>query len=387
MIHQNTTYSQILSFIRELYPNLDEVNLHEPYFDSSEKKYLLECIDSGFVSSVGQMVHKIENVIQDYTGSKNAIMTVNGTSALHASLVIKGVSSSDEVITQPMTFIATCNAISYCGAKPIFIDVDKKTLGLSHESLKEFLTKQTTIKHNQCINNKTGKVIRACVCMHTFGMPSEIKKIKQICNENHISLIEDCAESLGSFYNGIHTGNFGDIGILSFNGNKIVTSGGGGCILTNDDDIAQRARHIVSTAKINHTWEYDHDEIGFNYRMPNLNAALLLGQMEKIGYFLSQKRKLASLYREFFRGVNHIDFFDEYNNANSNFWLNTIIFESIEDRNLFLNESNKLQIKTRPVWKLMSNLEMYKNSEKWNLKNAHYLENRIVNLPSSAIYQ
>ena len=282
--------NEIISFIKSLYGHADFIPLHEPRFFGNEKKYLNECIDSTFVSSVGKFVDMFEQKIAEFTGAKYAVTTTNGTAALHISLLLSGVEHGDEVITQPLTFIATCNAISYCNADPVFIDVDLDTLGLSPTALKEFLKNNCEISGQKCINKKSGKTIKACVPMHTFGHPCKIDEIKTICDEWHIALVEDAAESLGSYYGGRHTGTFGLVGAISFNGNKIITSGGGGCIITNDEVIAKKAKHITTTAKIPHKWEYVHDLVGYNYRLPNLNAALLTAQLEQLDGFLNSKR-------------------------------------------------------------------------------------------------
>ena len=274
-------YEKIVTFIQDTFATKNFIPLHEPRFIGNEKKYLNECIDSTFVSSVGAYVDRFEKEFALHVGSKYAIATVNGTAALHVSLVLMGVEEGDEVITQPLTFIATCNAITYCRAKPIFVDVDKETLGLSPEALQKFLNENAEIKENRCINKTTGKVIKACVPMHTFGHSCKIDTIKDICDAWHIALIEDAAESLGSYYKDQHTGTFGKVGAFSFNGNKIITSGGGGVIVTDDEALAKRAKHITTTAKIPHKWEFVHDEVGFNYRLPNLNAALLVASLNK----------------------------------------------------------------------------------------------------------
>ena len=266
-------FEDVINFIQSTYQSKDFIPLHEPKFIGNEKKYLNECIDSTFVSSIGKFVDEFEEKIAKYTGARYAVATSNGTSALHIALLLANVTRNDEVITQPLTFVATCNAISYCGANPVFIDVDKETMGLSPLSLQAYLEKNAYIKNQQCINNKTGKVIKACVPMHTFGQPCRIDEIKEICDKYHISLIEDAAESLGSFYKNKHTGTFGQMGVMSFNGNKIITAGGGGCFITNDKELAKRAKHLTTTAKVPHKWKYTHDMIGYNYRMPNLNAA------------------------------------------------------------------------------------------------------------------
>ncbi|WP_417333239.1 LegC family aminotransferase [Halarcobacter sp.] len=372
----------IVDFIKSIFNTDDFIPLHEPKFIGNEKKYLNECIDSTFVSSVGKFVDKFEKDFASYVGSKYAIATVNGTAALHISLLLAGVKDDDEVITQPLTFIATCNAISYCKAKPIFIDVDIDTMGMSPTSLKEFLEKNCEIIDDKCINKTTKKVIKACVPMHTFGHPCKIDEIKNICEKWKISLVEDAAESLGSYYKGKHTGTFGKISAFSFNGNKIITSGGGGVIVTDDEALAKRAKHITTTAKIPHSYEYVHDEVGYNYRLPNLNAALLVAQMENLDKFLSSKKDLATIYKEYFSSIN-IDFVEEPNDCSSNYWLQAIKLENKKQRDEFLEFSNKNKVMTRPIWKLCSELEMFEKCQKDELKNAKYLEERVVNIPSS----
>jgi perosamine synthetase len=376
-------FENVINFIQDTYKTKDFIPLHEPRFIGNEKKYLNECIDSTFVSSVGKFVDEFEDKIANYTGAKYAVATSNGTSALHISLLLADVDQNSEVITQPLTFVATCNAISYCGAKPIFVDVDKDTMGLSPSALKEFLEKNTIIKNQQCINNKTGKVIKVCVPMHTFGHPCRIDKIKDICDQYHIIIIEDAAESLGSFYKGKHTGTFGQMGVMSFNGNKIITAGGGGCILTNNEELAKRVKHITTTAKETHKWEFSHDEVGYNYRMPNLNAALLVAQLEKLDVYLKNKCKIANKYQVFFKDVG-IDFFKEVEGVQSNHWLNAVILDNLEQRNLFLKVTNDAGVMTRPIWKLMNELDMFKDCQCADLTNSKYLERRVVNIPSSA---
>ena len=377
-------FENVIDFIQETYKTKDFIPLHEPKFIGNEKKYLNECIDSTFVSSVGKYVDVFEEKIASYTGAKYAIATSNGTSALHISLILAKVEQDDEVITQPLTFVATCNTISYCGANPLFIDVDKNTMGLSPIALKDFLENNTKVKNQQCINNKTGKVIKACVPMHTFGHPCKIDEIKDICDQYHIALIEDAAESLGSFYKNRHTGTFGKIGVMSFNGNKIITAGGGGCIITDDEGLAKKAKHLTTTAKVPHKWEYAHDMVGYNYRKPNLNAALLVAQLENLDNFIDKKRKLADMYEEFFKGIN-CKFIKEPEESSSNYWLNAIILNDKQQRDIFLNESNAQGVMTRPIWTLMNKLPMFKDAQCGDLKNSEWLEDRIVNIPSSVI--
>ena len=380
----STQYTPVVDFIRSVYKTDSFIPLHEPRFSGNEKKYLNECIDSTFVSSVGKFVDEFENKIASYTGAKYAIATSNGTSALHISLLISGVESGDEVITQPLTFVATCNAISYCNASPVFIDVDKDTMGMSPIALESFLKANTTVKNQQCVNKSTGSIIKACIPMHTFGHPCRIEEIQKICKEWHIILVEDSAESLGSFYNNQHTGTFGELGVISFNGNKVITSGGGGCILTNNEDLAKKAKHITTTAKEPHKWEYTHDMVGYNYRMPNLNAALIVAQLEQLDGFLKSKKALAKLYKEFFQNGD-IHFVTDPENAKSNYWLNSIILKSKDQRNLFLDETNSQGIMTRPIWVLMNKLPMFEEAQCGDLTNAEWLEERVVNIPSSVI--
>jgi perosamine synthetase len=377
-------FENVINFIQDTYKTKEFIPLHEPRFSGNEKKYLNECIDSTFVSSVGKFVDEFEDKIANYTGAKYAIATSNGTSALHISLLLANVDQNSEVVTQPLTFVATCNAISYCGAQPIFLDVDKDTMGLSPSALKYFLENHTTVKKQQCINNKTGKVIKACIPMHTFGHPCRIDEIKEICNKHHVFLIEDAAESVGSIYKGKHTGTFGQVGVMSFNGNKIITAGGGGCILTNNEELAKKAKHITTTAKEPHKWEYSHDMIGYNYRMPNLNAALLVAQLENLDNFISSKRKLSNVYETFFSSNNYV-FVKEPMDSKSNYWLNAIILNDKQQRDIFLNESNAQGVMTRPIWTLMSKLPMFKDSQSGDLINAEWLEERVVNIPSSVL--
>jgi len=375
-------FEDVINFIQSTYQSKDFIPLHEPKFIGNEKKYLNECIDSTFVSSIGKFVDEFEEKIAKYTGARYAVATSNGTSALHIALLLANVTRNDEVITQPLTFVATCNAISYCGANPVFIDVDKETMGLSPLSLQAYLEKNAYIKNQQCINNKTGKVIKACVPMHTFGQPCRIDEIKEICDKYHISLIEDAAESLGSFYKNKHTGTFGQMGVISFNGNKIITAGGGGCIITDDETLAKKAKHLTTTAKVPHKWKFVHDAIGFNYRMPNLNAALLVAQLEQLDGFLENKRLLANKYKEFFK-KSDIVFVTELENSKSNYWLNTIILKDGQQRDLLLDEANSKGVMVRPIWVLMNKLPIFKNTQNGDLTNSEWLEQRVVNIPSS----
>ena len=377
-------FSEFINFIRDIYSTKKNIPLHEPKFIGNEKKYLNQCIDTSFVSSVGKFVDKFEKKIAKYTGAKYAVATTNGTSALHISLILAGVEQGDEVITQPLNFVASCNAISYCKARPIFIDVDKDTMGLSPKALRLFLKNNTKIKNKKCINKKTNKVIRACIPMHSYGHPCRIDEINKILRKHYIFLIEDAAESLGSFYRNKHTGTFGKLGVISFNGNKIITAGGGGCILTNNKFLAKKAKHITTTAKIPHKWDFNHDMTGYNYRMPNLNAALLIAQVENLNYFLRNKRELAKKYQTFFQDTDYI-FFKEPKYCKSNYWLNSIILKNKIERDQFLNKTNSNGVMTRPIWKLMNKLPMFKNAQSNNLKNSKWLCERVVNIPSSVI--
>ncbi|MDY0117392.1 MAG: LegC family aminotransferase [Sulfurimonadaceae bacterium] len=372
----------IVDFIKKTFKTDAFIALHEPKFIGNEKKYLNDCIDSTYVSSVGKYVDTFEKEFALHVGSKYAIATVNGTAALHISLILADVQRDDEVITQPLTFIATCNAISYIGAKSIFVDVDLDTMGLNPDALKAFLEINCEIKNNKCINKTTGKTIKACVPMHTFGHPCRIEEIKEICDTWHIALVEDAAESLGSYYKEKHTGTFGKVSAFSFNGNKIITSGGGGVIVTDDEALAKRAKHLTTTAKIPHPYEYVHDEIGYNYRLPNINAALLVAQLEQLQVFLKSKRALALTYKEFF-SKSDIKFIEESCESKSNYWLQAILLKDKQQRDEFLEFTNKNGVMTRPIWRLMNELEMFKDCQRDELKNAKYLEERVVNIPSS----
>jgi len=375
----------IVDFIKDTFKTKEFIPLHEPKFIGNEKKYLNDCIDSTFVSSVGKYVDMFEEQFAKVVGSRYAIATVNGTSALHVSLLLADVQKDDEVITQPLTFIATCNAIDYIGAKPVFVDVDLDTMGLSPKILNKFLEKNCEVINNQCKNKTSGKIIKACVPMHTFGHPCRIDEIKEICDKWNIVLIEDSAESLGSYYKEQHTGTFGKLGAFSFNGNKIITSGGGGVIVTDDKNLAKRAKHLTTTAKVPHSFEYVHDEIGYNYRMPNLNAALLVAQLEQLEKFIDSKRKLALKYEDYFESKDEIDFIKEPKYSRSNFWLQSLLVKDAVNRDKFLEFTNKKGVMTRPIWKLMNELEMFKNSQCTTLENSKYLEQRVVNISSSVI--
>ena len=377
-------FDDVVGFVRSIYGKEGVIPLHNPLFVGNEKQYLNECIDSTYVSSVGKFVDEFEEKIAEYTCSKFAIATINGTSALHISLLLSDVGIDDEVITQPLSFVAISNAIRYCGANPIFIDVDKETMGLSPHYLNLFLAEHAIIKNNQCLNKTTGKVIKACVPMHTFGHCCRVSEIKEICDKYKVILIEDAAESLGSFYKGKHTGTFGSLGVLSFNGNKIITGGGGGCIITNDEALAKKAKHLTTTAKVPHKWEYMHDMIGYNYRMPNLNAALLTSQLENLKSLLSSKRNIAMVYKEFFKDKPYV-FVEEPVDSQSNYWLNAIILKDKKERDFFLHETNSKGVTTRPIWTLMNKLNMFQGFQCGELSNAEWLEQRVANIPSSVL--
>ncbi len=377
-------YNDIIQFIRQTFGVMEGViPLHAPCFIGNEKEYLCECIDSTYVSSVGKFVDKFEEMAAAYTGAKMAVVCVNGTNALHLALLLVGTQTDDEVITQPLTFIATANAISYCGAHPVFVDVDKDTMGLSPFKMREWLTANAEIRNNECFNKTNGRRIKACVPMHTFGHPVHLDELVQLCNEYHIELVEDASESLGSFYKGKHTGIFGKIGILSFNGNKTITTGGGGMLLFQDEELGAYAKHLSTQAKVPHRWEFVHDHIGYNYRMPNINAALGCAQMEHLPEFIANKRDLAKRYAGFFKN-SEIDFFIEPKDCSSNYWLNVIILKDRTERDNFLQYSNDNGVMTRPIWRLMNRLPMFANCQCGDLSNAEWFEERVVNIPSSA---
>ena len=373
--------NSFIQYARELFGS-GFIPLHRPVFEGNEREYLVDCIDSNFVSSVGAKVIEFENRVADFTGSKHAIATVNGTAALHVAIKLAGVKPGDEVISQALTFIATCNAISYAGAEPVFIDVDLDTMGLSPASLQRFLEENTEKRYNGTFNKLSGKRISACVPMHTFGFPCRIKEIAKICVDWDIALIEDSAESLGSYVASRHTGVFSSMATLSFNGNKVITTGGGGMIITDDSELAKRAKHITTTAKVPHPYEFVHNEIGYNYRMPNLNAALGCAQMERLDEFLSIKTKLADQWGVFF---DHYDvrFFRAIDGNKANHWLNALVLDSKEDRDIFLKLTNNSEVMTRPIWKLMSQLPMFKDCQTDGLVNSLWLQDRVVNIPSS----
>ncbi|BEK24920.1 aminotransferase LegC [Campylobacter jejuni] len=375
-------FKKEISFIKSLF-NKENIALHEPCFIGNEKKYLLECIDSGFVSSVGEFVTRFEEALKEKTKARFVIATNTGTAALHIALLANGIDENCEVITQSISFVATANAIAYTGAKPVFLDIDENTLSLSPKALEHFLENQTYQKDNLSYNKTTYKLIKACVIMHTFGLSAHIKAIKELCEKYHILLIEDAAEALGSTYENKALGTFGKCGILSFNGNKIITGGCGGAILSDDENLAKLARHLSTTAKIPHPYEYDHDRIAYNYRLCNINAAILLAGLENLELFLENKRELAKIYKDFFKNHDKCKFIDEKSNEKSNFWLNTLLFKNENLRNIFLEECLKNNIFVRPVWKSLPSLKAFQNCQSNELINTKKLEKRLINLPSS----
>lgn len=408
-------YSKTINFIKDLYGNQEFTPLAVPVFAGNEKAYLNECIDTTFVSSVGKFVDRFEEDMAKYTGAKRAVVCVSGTNALHMSLLLSGVKKDDEVITQALTFIATCNALSYIGAHPVFLDVDKSTMGLSPNAMKEWLHANADVREVKkgsnglnedpslsfdyygnlsnisntsepsyaCYNKNTGRRIKACVPMHTFGHPVRIEEIANICKEWHIELVEDAAESIGSKYKGQHTGTFGKIGTISFNGNKTITTGGGGMMLFNDEELGAYAKHVTTQAKVPHRWEFRHDHIGFNYRMPNINAALGCAQLENLDKYIASKRQVAAEYIEYFKNVDGIDFFVEPENTFSNYWLSAVVLKDKESQLDFLQQTNDSGVMTRPIWELMNRLPMFENCENDGLKNTIWFADRVVNIPSS----
>ena len=376
-------YNQITDFIHQLFGTEETVPLHAPLFIGNEKKYLEECIDTTFVSSVGKFVDRFEEDMAAYTGAKKAVVCVSGTNALHMAMMLAGVERDDEVLTQALTFIATCNAISYIGAHPVFIDVDMETLGLSPKAVQQWLAKNAELRNGVCYNKNSGRRVKACVPMHTFGHPMKIDELVAICKEWNIELVEDAAESIGSLYKGKHTGTFGKVGAISFNGNKTITTGGGGMLLFQDEELGKLAKHLTTQAKVPHRWAFVHDHIGYNYRMPNINAALGCAQLENIDRYVENKRETAAIYADYFKNIPEISFFTEPENCRSNYWLNVVILKDKNAQQEFLEYTNDHGVMTRPVWELMNRLEMFKNCETDGLKNTQWLADRIVNIPSS----
>lgn len=374
---------KVARFIRDTFKTEGAIALHEPRFLGNERKYLLDCIDSTFVSSVGPYIERFESEICKLTGAKYAVAATNGTAALHAALLLAGVQKNDEVITQPLTFIATANAISYCGSKPVFVDIEPDNLGISPQKLLDFLTRNAEVTpQGVCLNKTTGSILRACVPVHTFGHPSKIEEIVDICGKFNICVVEDAAEAIGSLYDNKHLGTFGQLGIISFNGNKTITCGGGGVIITDNESLYKKGKHITTTAKVSHPWEYFHDQLGYNYRLPNINAALACAQLEQLDIYLKNKRELALIYREFFSSIG-IDFFAEKKKCRSNYWLNTILLRDKDERDEFLAYLNEEKIYVRPAWHLLNTLPMYAACQTTELENSKRLADCILNIPSS----
>ncbi len=362
-------FKNLEELIKNIYQTKGDINLHPPYFDNLEKKYVLDCVNSTFVSSVGKYVVLFEQKISEYTGAKYTVAVVNGTAALQISLLLAGIEPGDEVITQAFTFVATANAISHCRAKPVFVDIDKETMGLSPEKLEDFLRK-----------NKNDR-IKACIPVHMYGHPARIDEIVEICDKYDIKVIEDATESLGSLYKSKHCGTFGQMGILSFNGNKTITTGGGGMILTDDEKLAKRAKHLTTTAKLPHKWAYFHDEVGYNYRLPNINAALGVAQMEKLSVILEAKREIAQKYSDFFENTDY-ELFKEPENCRSNYWLNVLLLKNAQEKEGFLEYFNEKGIQVRNCWTLLNKYPMYENCICDSLDNSKYIESVAVNIPS-----
>lgn len=374
----------LIRFVRDQYRTDKFIPLHAPVFSGQERNYVSDTINSTFVSSVGAYVDRFENDMVVYTGSPRAVAAVNGTAALHIALRLVGVQPGELVITQPLTFVATCNAIAYCGAEPVFVDVDRHTLGLSPSAVDVWLSENAQIGDDGlCRTRETAQVIRACLPMHTFGHPADLDGLMDVCARWNLALVEDAAESLGSFYKGRHTGTFGVLGTLSFNGNKIITTGGGGMILAGED-LGARAKHLTTTAKQPHPYEYVHDEIGYNYRLPNLNAALGCAQLEQLETFIESKRELAARYAAHLENSD-LQFVSEPEGCRSNYWLNAVVCANKEQRDALLEATNDKGIMTRPIWALMNRLSIYANCLKGELSQAEWLEARVVNLPSSVL--
>jgi len=379
---------KILQALRSVLPaDHAQVGLHEPSFRGNEWTYVKECLDTGWVSSVGKFVDRFEQQLADYTGTKRAVATVNGTAALHMGLLLVGVRPGDEVLVPTLTFVATANAVSYCGATPHFVDSEAGTLGMDPAKLNIYLREIADVKQDCCYNRGTGRPIRAMVPMHTFGHPTDLEGLAEVCSHFRITMVEDAAESLGSFYKKKHTGNWGRVSALSFNGNKTVTTGGGGAIVTNDDDLGRLAKHLTTTARVAHPWELTHDRIGYNYRMPNINAALGCAQLEQLPGFLARKRNLAKRYAQTFAGMNGVSFFTEPVDATSNYWLNVLLLDEryAPERDRLLELTNKNGIHTRPAWTLMHRLPMYGQCPRMDLSTAENIASRLINIPSSAV--
>jgi len=378
---------QIMKALKVVLSESKRYNLHEPLFQGNEISYVKECIDSTWVSSVGKFVDQFEEMLAEYTGVRKVVSVVNGTAALHISLILAGVTTDDEVLMPTLTFVATANAVNYCNAVPHFVDSCETTLGLDPIKLRSYLKDIVETRSGASFNKYSGRKIQAVLPMHTFGHPVDLDLLLEVCNEFNLVLVEDAAESLGSYYKGRHTGNHGVISALSFNGNKIITTGGGGAILTNDEVLGKKAKHLTTTARVAHKWSFVHDQVGYNYRLPNLNAALGCAQMEKLPELLSRKRLLAEKYFQVFKGISGVNFFREPEFAQSNYWLNVLLLEKgfESSRDLVLEATNRADIMTRPAWRLMHELDIYKNCPRMDdLSSSISIEQRLINIPSSS---
>jgi perosamine synthetase len=373
---------ETISFIQDIYKTEEFIPLHAPTFGGNEKKYLNHTIDSTFVSSVGAYVDQFEEMMCVISKTRKSVAVVNGTAGIQIALRLVGVKAGDEVITQALTFVATANAIVYNGASPIFLDVDIDTMGLSPKAVDEFLKEFGDLREDGCYNKKSGKKISCCLPMHTFGFPVHLDELKDVCDAWRIPIVEDAAESLGSEYKNKPTGSIGQIGVFSFNGNKIVTCGGGGAIVTNDEQLGAKGKYLTTTAKVPHAYEFYHDELGFNFRMPNLNAALACAQLEQLDLFLVNKRQLALNYKSFFDALS-MKFRTETVGTKANYWLMCVELENLKERDLFLLETNNSKVMTRPIWELLYRLPMYGSCQRDEQANAQFLVERIVNIPSS----
>ena len=362
------------------------ISLHEPCFGGREWNYVKECLDTGWVSSVGSYVDEFEKRLAEYTGAKNAVAVVNGTAALHLCLKLAGVRENDEVIVPTLTFVATANAVTYCGAMPHFADSEERTLGLDPAKLGAHLYEIGDMRKDGCYNRRTGRRIKAVVPMHTFGHPVDLDPLAELCQEFQVEMVEDAAESLGSYYKGRHTGTWGRVSALSFNGNKVITTGGGGAVITNDGELGMLAKHLTTTAKIPHRWAFNHDMVGYNYRLPNINSALGCAQLEQLPSFLKKKRALYERYQKAFTETKGVTLFCEPSFARSNYWLNVLLLDEqfADERDLLLTAANDRGIMTRPAWTLMHRLPMFKRCPRMDLTVAESLERRLINIPSSA---
>lgn len=377
----------ILTALRSVLPRSQScIGLHEPHFAGNEWRYVKECLDTGWVSSAGKFVDRFEDKLEEYTGVKRAVAVMNGTAALHICLRLVGVEENDEVFIPALTFVATANAVAYCGAVPHFVDSEERTLGLDPYKLDLYLGEISEIRPEGCFNRQTGRRIKAVVPMHTFGHPVDLDPLAEVCERYRLELVEDAAESLGSFYKGRHTGNWGRVAALSFNGNKVITTGGGGAILTNDEELGRLAKHLTTTAKTPHPWDSQHDMVGYNYRLPNINAALGCAQLEELPEFVERKRQLAGEYRRALAGIEGVSVFSEPEFACSNYWLNVLLLDEgfFGERDRLLALTNDSGIMTRPAWTLIHRLPMYRDCPRMDLSEAEILTERILNLPSSA---